>query len=168
MSGWLIHSPIKYSVKLGPLRLLLSPNMQFNFRLTPTLINWISSKASATRITPVFYYLVVCQADACTHQLNIQWSFGHSDYSYVLVLGYMSGWCMHSPIEYSVNLLPLRLLLPSNMQFSLRRTDQLNMQSSFSHFNYCYLPMQFDLRLILTHTNWIFSEVLATRIIPVF
>jgi len=61
----------------------------------------------------------MCQADACTHQLNIQWSIGESDYSCVPVFGSVSGWCMHSPIEYWVKLWSLRLILSSDMHLIL-------------------------------------------------
>ena len=122
---------------------IFSSNMQFKLRLTPThTTNWIFSEASATRIISMFQHLVMCQADACTDQLNIQWSFGHSNCSCVLVFDYVLGWCMHPSIEYSVKLRPFRLLLCSSIWLCVR--------------------------LMHASINWVFSEASATPITPVF
>jgi len=114
-SGWPIHSPIEYSVKVRPLRLFLSSNIQLWIRLTCAFTNWIFSQASATPIIPVFQYLIMNQADPYIHQLNIQSRFGHSNYSCIPIFNYGSGWPIHSPIEYSVKVQPLRLFLYSNI-----------------------------------------------------
>ncbi len=129
-------------MKYRPIRLLLCSSIGWCVRLTHALTNLIFCEVSANPITPVFLYWVMCQADACTHQLNIQWSFG-----------------------------PLRLFLFSNIQLHVRLTPTLIhwilIESSATPI-LLSSNMQFSVRLMHALIHWILIETSATPIIPVF
>ena len=166
MSDWSVHSPIEYLVMFfysdySLFRLFLYSDYSWNTGIIGILIiaalrhliechvwlilplnNWIFTQSSATPITPGFQYLVACQADLYTQPLNFQSSFSYSNYSCMSVLDCMSGWSVHSAIEYSVNL----------------RFFRLSMHSS----------IELHIRLICKLSHWVFSQPSAIPIIPAF
>ena len=68
------------------------------------------NSSSATLMFQMFQYWMVCQPDLCSHTLNNESIFGHSDVSDIQILDSMSAWFMQSSIDYWVHLHPLRCL----------------------------------------------------------
>jgi len=128
-SGWPIHSPIEYSVKLQPLRLFLYSNIQLYVRLTNSLTNPIFSQTAATLIIPVYQYSIIDQADPFTHQSNIwlQVRLTHAFTNWIFIQA------LATPI------------IPIFQYLIMNQADpyihQLNIHSSFSHSNYSCIPI---------------------------
>jgi hypothetical protein len=103
MSDWSVHSPIEYLVMFfysdySLFRLFLYSDYSWNTGIIGILI------IAALRH-------LSCLADPPTQQLNIRSILSYSDYSWIPVFGCMSGWSVHSAIEYPVILQLFQLFL---------------------------------------------------------
>jgi hypothetical protein len=152
-SHWVAHlqwEPVRHPVPslMGKchwtccIRLLLDSSIWLHDMLICTLGHSIFSQPSGYLIIPAFQYWIAFQADLYTQPLNIQSTFSLSDYACIPILNCMSGWSLHSTIEYSLHHRLIWLLLD--------------------------FIIWLHVRLICTLSHQIFSHPLAIPIIPAF